>query len=121
MIVRSLPGQCEPRRICELDRSHRARAPQVRKDINSSRCRGLMQPGEFRERTCGIEADRFSALRRPMCGEIVDKMIVQNRVNTQRAKVHSYKRRAGRRVSILAVRTHYPSLRPSPVMGRTNG
>lgn len=80
-----------------------------------------MQAGEFRERTCGMEADRFSALRRLMCGEIVDTMIVQNRVNTQRAEVRSYKRRAGRRVSILAVRTNDPSLRPSPVMGRTNG
>lgn len=80
-----------------------------------------MQAGELRERTCGMEADRFSALRRLMCGEIVDTMIVQSRVNTQGAEVRSYKQRAGRRVSIPAVRTNDPSLRPSPVMGRTNG
>jgi hypothetical protein len=89
--------------------------------MNSPRCRRLVQAGEFRDPTCGMEADRFCALRRLNYGEIVDTMIVQNRVNKQQAEVRSYKRRAGRRVSILAVRTNDPSLRPSPVMGRTYG
>jgi hypothetical protein len=73
--------------------------------MNCSRCRGLMHAEEFQDWHCGMGVDRFRALRCLVCGEIVDSVIAQNRVNTPQRKFLSRKRRVRRRASILAIRT----------------
>jgi hypothetical protein len=88
--------------------------------MTCSRCKGLMRAEEFRDWTCGMGADRFRAFRCLVCGEIVDPVIVQNRLNTPQGKVLPCGRRVRRRVSILTVGTHRPSMRRRPVMGRFN-
>jgi hypothetical protein len=89
--------------------------------MTCSRCRGLMHAEGFRGWTCGMGADRFHALRCLVCGEIVDSVIVQNRLNTPQGKVLSGRRRVRRRATILAVGAHRPLRRSRPVMGRFNG
>jgi hypothetical protein len=89
--------------------------------MNCSRCRGLMHAEEFRDWQCGIGMDRFRALRCLVCGEIVDSVIVQNRLNTPQGKILSCRRRVRRRATVLAVRAHRPMRRSRPVMGRFNG
>lgn len=89
--------------------------------MNCSRCKGLMHAEEFRDWQCGMKADRFRAFRCLLCGEIVDPVIVQNRLNTPQGKVLPCGRRVRRRARVLAVGTHHPSMRRRPVMGRFNG
>lgn len=88
--------------------------------MNCARCEGLMHAEEFQDWQCGMKADRFRAFRCLLCGEIVDPVIVQNRMKSPQGKVLPCGRGVSRRVSILAVSTHRPSMRRRPVMGRFN-
>ena len=88
--------------------------------MNCARCEGLMHAEEFQDWQCGMEADRFRAFRCLVCGDIVDPVIVQNRMNNPQGRVLPCGRGVSRRVSILAVSTHRPSMRRRPVMGRFN-
>ncbi len=52
--------------------------------MNCHRCKGLMCPAELRDWQSSAREDCFDALRCIVCGDIVDSVIIRNRIETGR-------------------------------------
>lgn len=70
--------------------------------LNCHRCQGLMCPVMLHDRDSGIGQDNCHALRCLVCGEIVDELIVRNRLKA-RLRKHGPVRSRARHSSIVRI------------------